>query len=87
MDTTTTTLPTELRNALTEAGLTTKTAAYIADLLPPAGQHALLTDLQSNPAALRELVTAWEGDTAERLRISFADARVLRGHARLAVTR
>jgi hypothetical protein len=87
VDTTTTTLPETLTRTLEQVGTSNTTAVRIVGLLPPAGQHALLTDLQNNPYALRELADGFLGAAAEHLRTDWATASLIRAVLRPAVLR
>ena len=68
----------DLLDALMAHNLRYKTARKIVGLLPPAGQHVLLTDLRDQRDALTGLTQMWIGDLADRLRITHADATVVR---------
>jgi hypothetical protein len=87
VDTTTTTLPDHLTRALERAGVTSTITLRVVSLLPPAGQHALLTDLRDNPTALRELTDAFLGDAADYLRTDWNTATLVRAIVRPAVLR
>ena len=84
---TTTTLTSDLQNHLTAVGLTDTGAARVTNLIPPAGQHHLLTALRDNPNALKEFAGMFLGDLADRLRCTWVEADVVRAHLELAVQR
>lgn len=76
----------DLQYRLETAGMDRGTAAAITELLPPAGQHELCTELRDNPDALQELGHTWPGALAERLRTGFIEADEIRAQL-LAVAR
>ena len=75
-----TTLPTDTEFAahtsqtLITAGLSANTAWRIVDLLPPAGHHALVNTLNSDPNALHSMLNLPWGEFADRFRTSDTDA-------------
>lgn len=83
MQTTTTDLPTELRTALTTAGLTPRGVTIVVRLLRPAGQNAMVQWLGS-PDAVREITATYLGEVADRLRVTWADAAIVRCELRAA---
>ncbi|GIM88831.1 hypothetical protein [Paractinoplanes toevensis] len=85
---TSTKLADNLHHQLTAAGLTPRRASRVVNLLPPAGQHWLLTQLQANPQfTLPRLLAAFVGDVADWLRITWADAQTVRNTFRTAGVR
>ncbi|MGX6604846.1 hypothetical protein ACWKSP_22360 [Micromonosporaceae bacterium Da 78-11] len=85
MDTTTTTLPHNLPNALDQAGVSTDVAAEVMLLLPPRGRYELLNHLTAG--TLDVLLAQWIGDLAETLRTPVADAAHIRDLLTHGVTR
>jgi hypothetical protein len=76
----------DLQWRLKAAGMDRGMAIAVTDLLPPAGQHDLCTELRDNPDALRELGHTWPGALADRFRTSFIAADEIRAQL-LAVAR
>lgn len=77
MQATTTDLTAELRTALTAHGVSPDSADTITALLPPAGRHALTGWLDS-PTAVRDITAGFIGEVAAKLRITWADAALIR---------
>lgn len=68
----------DLLNRLERKGLTRAKAESITNLLPPAGQHYLCTELRDNPNALQELGHTYPGNLQERFGTGFIEADEIR---------
>jgi hypothetical protein len=88
VDTTTTTLPHRLHQALRTAGLTPYRASRVVNLLHPAGQHWLLGQLERDPQfTFTRLLAAFIGHVADQLRLPHHETRLVLKTFATAVTR
>jgi hypothetical protein len=79
---TTTDLAQDLQHRLKTVGLTPGMAAAVTELLPPAGQHDMCTELRDNPDAVQELGCLHRDALAERWRTDSITADEIRGQLR-----
>jgi hypothetical protein len=70
---------------LRAASITAESAANVINLLPPAGRLAMLVAIHSGPLGFRNLTTGFIGDVADLLRVTYADAALIRSELRTAV--